>query len=392
MSDDAAVVTTGHTACYPTIRSLSRRGVHTVVATADTGAPELRSRFCDEHAPLPPHDDDLLAYRDALLELAARPDVRTILPTREVDVYVLSRYRDAFAEHVGVPVPERDLLETVHDRLALAEAAAAAGVPVPETRLLTEIGDWRPPRIVKSRYNLLTGAYVDRLDDHEAREVKTVTHLDPGEAPAVAALCEAAGHVPIAQPYVRSEAEYMVAALYDHGEPLATFQHRQIRGNSYVGGGGVFRRSVYLPRLETVSRRLLDHLDWHGLACIEYMRDAETGEFVLTEINPRLWQSLPATVRAGADFPHYYWLQATGRTDDIAAEYERGAACHLLKGELGYLRSIGRDDSPHVPRPSLLREALAVAGSCASDPQFDYLRLDDPGPFARIIRDAVTDR
>jgi hypothetical protein len=181
----------------------------------------------------------------------------------------------------------------------------------------------------------------------------------------------------------------MVAALYDHGEPLVTFQHRQIRGNSYVGGGGVFRRSVYVPRLETVARKLLDHLDWHGLACIEYMRDAETGEFVLTEINPRMWQSLPATVRAGADFPYDYWLLASGRPEAIDPSYEVGSASHLLKGELGYLRSIGRDDSPLVARPSLLREALSVAGTCLTDPQFDHLRLDDPGPFARTVGEAL---
>jgi len=50
-------------------------------------------------------------------------------------------------------------------------------------------------------------------------------------------------------------------------------------------------------------RDLLDWLDWHGLACIEYIGDADTGEFVLVEINPRMWQSLAGAVAAGADFP-----------------------------------------------------------------------------------------
>jgi predicted ATP-grasp superfamily ATP-dependent carboligase len=389
---DAVLVTDGHSGCYPTIRSLGRRGIHSIVASADEHAPECSSRFCDESVVVPPHDGDLLAYRDALLEIAARPAVRTVVPTREVDVYLLSHYQEQFAAHVTAPVPTPAQLETVHDRLALAAAAEAAGVPVPETDALTDVDDWDRERIVKSRYNLLTERYVDDLGPRETAEVKSVKHLGASEQPDVAGLRESFRHVPITQEYVRSDAEFMVGALYDHGEPLATFQHRQIRGNSYVGGGGVFRRSVYIPRLETVARKLLNHLDWHGLACIEYMRDAETGQFVLTEINPRLWQSLPATVRAGADFPWYYWLLATGRADEIDPTYEVGSASHLLKGELGYLRSIRRDDSPNVTKPSLAREAAAVAASCVTDPQFDTLRADDPAPFVRTIGGALKGR
>lgn len=388
----AVLVTDGHSGCYPTIRSLGRRGIRTIVASTEERAPECSSRFCDESVVVPPHDGDLLAYRDALLEIAARPAVRTVVPTREVDVYLLSHYQEQFAAHVTAPVPAPAQLETVHDRLALAAAAEAAGVPVPETDALTDVDDWSHERIVKSRYNLLTERYVDGLDTQETTEVKEVTHLGAGERPDVDGLRESFRHVPIAQEYVRSDAEFMIGALYDHGEPLATFQHRQIRGNSYIGGGGVFRRSVYIPRLETVARKLLDRLDWHGLACIEYMRDAETGQFVLTEINPRMWQSLPATVRAGADFPWYYWLLATGRDDEIDPTYEIGSASHLLKGELGYLRSIRRDDSPNVPRPSLATEAIAVATSCLTDPQFDTLRVDDPAPFVRTIGDAFKGR
>jgi predicted ATP-grasp superfamily ATP-dependent carboligase len=120
-------------------------------------------------------------------------------------------------------------------------------------------------------------------------------------------------HDPIVQAFVPKDGEYIVGALCEHGDVVASFQHRQIRGNAYTGGGGVYRRSMYDPALERVARDLLAELEFHGLACIEYMRHADTGEYVLTEVNPRVWQSLPSTVHAGADFPWYYWLAATGR-------------------------------------------------------------------------------
>jgi len=171
-------------------------------------------------------------------------------------------------------------------------------------------------------------------------------HLLAGETPDNAALVDEMDHEPIVQESIPSTAEYMIGGLYDHGEPLATFQHRQIRGDTYAGGGGVYRESVAIPELDSVARTLLDELDWHGLACIEYMRHEETGEFVLTEINPRTWQSLTSTVRVGADFPLYYWRATMGERDRIDCDYEVGVGTHSLHGELEHLLSIFRNDSP----------------------------------------------
>ncbi|MFC4450889.1 carboxylate--amine ligase [Halorussus aquaticus] len=366
---------------YPCLRSLGRRGVHTVAASEHDHVPVFASRFCDETAALPSPEDDLLAYKDALLDLAAREDLETVIPVREYDAYLLSKYRDEFTDHVSLEVPDIDTLARVHDRVELAAAAEAAGVPVPETRAFDEVEDWSGERILKSRYNLLADEYVETHAPSEAEEVNNVTHVRPGEDPDREQLLAEMNHAPIVQEFVPSSDEYMFAGLYDRGEPVATFQHRQIRGNSYTGGGGVYRESTYDPELERVARDLLGELDWHGLACIEYMEHAETGEYYLTEINPRMWQSLPSTVQAGADFPYYYWLQSQGRREEIDPDFELGVGSHLLYGELGYVASVLRDDSPFVERPGLGETAWEIGESVVRQPKFDFLRLDDPRPF-----------
>ncbi len=386
----AAVIPTGHEASsYVCVRSLKRRGIDAVVASEKSGVPAAASRYCDESVDLPSPKADLLAYRDALLALAERPDVETVVPIRPEDGYLLSKYREEFESHVSLPVPSFDALRTVHDRLRLAEAAEAAGVPVPDTRRLADVDDWSDEHIVKSRYNLVADEYVDGYGPRESDVVKDIEHLHPGVEPDAAALRDAFHHDPVVQEFIPKDGEYMFAGLYDHGEPLATFQHKQIRGNSYTGGGGVYRKSTDIPELDAVADDLLSHLDWHGLACIEYMRDERTGEFVLTEINPRMWQSLPSTVRAGVDFPYYYWLQATDRTDEIDPDYDVGVGSHLLHGELGYLASIRNEESPLVTPPSLAGAAWEVAASIVTEPYFDYLSLDDPGPFLRGVLNKV---
>ncbi|MFW5964939.1 MAG: carboxylate--amine ligase [Natronomonas sp.] len=371
---------------YTCVRSLARQDVGTIIGSEHDDVPAAASRFCDEFVRLPSPKEDLIAYRDALVGVAARPEVRTIAPIRPQDPYVFAKYADHFEPYVSLVTPPMETLRTVHDRVRLIEAAEAAGVPAPETRLLSDVETWDDELIIKSRYNLLVDEYLPEWAPRDVATVKTVRHVRPDETPDPDAIEAEMKHEPIVQEYVRSSGEYVFGALYDHGEAVSTFQHRQVRGDSYTGGGGVYRESIADPELEAVGTTLLDHLDYHGLACIEYMRDADTGEYVLTEINPRLWQSLPCAVEAGADFPYHYWLLASGRGEEIEPGYEVGVGSHLLYGELGYLLSIVTDDSPFVERPSFVGTVAEIAMSCYRMPNFDVLKFDDPRPFLRGVR------
>ncbi|ELZ98031.1 ATP-grasp protein-like protein [Haloferax mucosum ATCC BAA-1512] len=377
---------------YTCMRSLGERGIHTILASEHDGTPAASSRFCDELVRIPGPPDGLVAYKDALLGIAARPDVKTIVPTRPEDGYVFSKYKDEFEQYVTLVVPEFDTIRRVHDRILLYEAAQEAGVPMPRTRLFSDVEVLDKPAIVKPRYNVIAREYVAEYDPNDYDIIKSVRHLRPGDTPDPDEIYAEMNHDPIVQDYVPGDGKYMFAALYDHGEAVETFQHLQIRGNSYTGGGGVYRKSVYIPELESVARALLDHLDWHGLACIEYLKDAETGEFKPIEINPRMWQSLPSTVYAGADFPYDYWLLATGQKRQIEPGYELGVGTHYLWGELGYITSVRTDESPLVERPSLPKTVWEVLSSIYDEPRFDLAHLDDPIPFAKYVWHALFGR
>lgn len=365
------------------LRSLKSAGLHTIAASVGESGVTSSSTCCDEVIAVPDPREKPLEYKDSLVTIASRVDVRTIVPIFEEDIYLFARYHDEFERYVSLVVPPLDILEQVHDRLQLAKAATEAGVPVPETRLLRDGTGYSEGAVVKSRYNLLTDAYLDLRHPGEITTINTIEHVAPEADPAVDALYEAMDHVPIIQEFIPGEDEYMVATLCDHGDPVALFQHRQVRGTKYVGSGGAYRESVSIPELEEVATTLLDHLDWHGLACLEYVEDENTGEFKLIEINPRMWQSLASTVRMGADFPLYYWYHANGSPDEIDPEYDVGIGCHWLKGELRHVLSLFRENSPLVERPSLLATVGAIVWSCTANPRFDYLRLDDPGPFVQ---------
>jgi len=370
------------------VRSLGKRGIHTVVVSEDEDAAAFRSRYAGETVVVPDPHEDLVAYKDALLSLAMRPDVLTILPVREEDVYVLAQYREAFEPHVETLWPTAEGLRRAQDRVELFDAAERAGVAVPDTRLLDEVDDWDREWVVKGRYTLLADAYVDDLSPGRSRDPPSTQYLN-GDRPDVETIRSQNGHTPIVQEFLPTTDEYAFFALYDEGEPVRTFQHRQVRAYNYAGGPSAFRESVSIPELGAAGRALLDELEWHGLAMVEFLRDDDTGEFELMEINPRLWSSLPFSVRAGADFPHDYWLLARGERERIVDDYEVGTAGHLIRGELSYLHSVLFDDEELVERPVRSEAFSAVAASLREYPRFDYLRLDDPRPFVRDALNAI---
>lgn len=366
------------------LRSLGRREIPAIVVSEHPEAPAFSSRYAAETVEVPSPRENLLGYRDALLSLARREDVRTVVPMREEDAYVLAKYRDEFADHVEPLWPSLEALRTVHDRVRLVEAAAEAGVAVPETRPLDEVEDWDRERIVKSRYSILADEYDASLSSAEVREPTSTRYLEPGVEPDTGAIRAEMEHVPIVQEYVPGT-EYAFWALYDRGEPVATCHKRQLRAWEYAGGTSIARETVRDPEIERVGRELLGALDWHGLAAVQFVRSDRTGEYHLLEVNPRTWISLSCAVQAGADFPYYFWRTAGGDPPDLPTDYEEGVATHLLRGEVSYLASVLRDDFPMVERPDFGTALWEVSSSLLDQPHLDYLSRDDPRPFARSL-------
>ena len=357
------------------------------MASESPTSPGFSSRYCDEAVSLPSPAADLRRYKDALVTLAGRPDVRTIVPVREEDAYVLSRYRSEFVDDVGVLWPSMDQLSRVHDRLELYRIAEEAGVSFPQTRLLSDVADWDREMIVKARFALLADEYVQQPETGPVSMGKT-RYLEPGVRLDVEEVRREMGHTPIAQEYIDG-AEYCFRGLYDHGDPIVTTQKRLVRGMKYPRGPSVCHEAVDLPALEEAGRALLDRLDWHGLASVGFIRDS-SGDFNLLEVNPRMWASLPMDVRAGVDYPFHYWKLSRGEPIDADPAYRPGARTHFLRGELLHLHSVLTEEYPLVEAPSLAETVTGTLSSLLSEPHFDYFDVDDPGPFVRDVLNLVS--
>ncbi|WP_144920659.1 carboxylate--amine ligase [Halorubrum salsamenti] len=371
----AVVPAIGTQSSVVAVRSLARAGVAPVLASDGQRSPALSSKHRAEAVDVPDPTESMRGYADALVDLAARDDVTTVLPLREADAYALASRREELSTHLDPVWPDFDTLRSAQDRRALFSIAEGLDIPVPRTRPLTDWPDDDGPLVVKPRYTIVVDE--DGGGSHEP----DVRLLDAGERPPVQSVVDEMGHVPVTQEFVPSDGEYGFFALMDRGEPVATFQHRRIRSFTYSGGASVYREAVDGAELREHGTALLSALDWHGPAMVEFRRDARDGSFRLMEINPRFWGSLALPVHAGVDFPRHYAALAAGqRPEGGLPEYRVGVGSHLLSGEFAYLYNVLRADG-HGDPPPIGREVAALATSLYRNPNFDLLSLDDPLPF-----------
>lgn len=354
-------------------RQLGRSGVPVIGISSHRDHPLLHSRFCSERQVVPDPQRDLRGYLRSIRAIAERPDVLTMLPMSEVDIFVLTTYHHLFESHLSLPLIPPETFSPVSDKYQLVATASDVDIPTPETDLLSEKSSWDSPAIVKSRYSILrTG---NRL------YYPGVRFLSVGVPPEEGEIRKEMKHDPIVQEFIPPDGEFGFFAIYADGDLRASFQHQRIRSTKYAGGASVFRKAIHEPRLETLGTRLLDQLDWTGPAMVEFRRDRRTGSYVLMEINPRFWGSLPLAIHAGVPFPLLYvQLAKSGDCDEIG-DYNSGASSQFLRGELQHLLSLATEEYPaYIEKPGTVKSILGILRTVPRG-SFDMLELSDPAPF-----------
>lgn len=116
--------------------------------------------------------------------------------------------------------------------------------------------------------------------------------------------------------------EYLIQSYYPHreeytvdcyisrkGEILCISPRRRLE----VVGGEVSRTvTVDSPEIQSASREAIARLGLRGAVTLQYLRDIETGQLMLMEINPRLGGGVVCSIHAGADIPAMILEEAVG--------------------------------------------------------------------------------
>jgi predicted ATP-grasp superfamily ATP-dependent carboligase len=277
------------------------------------------------------------------------------LPTGEDTVVVAKYINDLEKPGVKIPIAAYSTLRRLHKKDEVATLAASLGIPIPKTIVPRSVGD-----VEAFGRDVGFPVVLKRISSSSARGVSYLQRDDLAAMPAGSTF-----EGMIAQEYV-SGTGYGVSMLFNRGAIRAKFSHKRLQELPSTGGPSVLRVGVVCPVLEEYAQRLLEHVNFHGVAMVEFKRNEATGQSWLIEVNPRFWGSLALAIQSGVDFPHLLYRMASDGDVDPLLTYRSGVVMRWLLGSVG--RSFTRSErSPSVPNG----ERLTSAG-------YDDFHWDDP--------------
>src|ERR1700756_1277311 len=287
------------------LQCLGPPGHRVHVGVRRLGAPAERSRWC-HRVHLQPAAEPVEAGVDWLVELDARFGFALVVPTTEASLRWLRALPQDHPVRRKAVLPSNAALDAALDKSQTARLARELGLPVPATREMAQCvrdaalpddvlrgpATWpvvlKPVRSKVVRGGRLASLAVAVVRDEAARALTLASWLP--DTPV------------LEQAWVPGRG-ISVEVLYDNGRMAWHFVHERLHEWPLTGGASTLRRAGGAePELVEMTRRLLDRLQWHGVAMVEWRRDAQ-GAVHLMEINPRLWGSLPLTIAAGVDMP-----------------------------------------------------------------------------------------
>lgn len=320
---------------------------------------------------------DPRGYAVEVGQLAARHGVRVVLPVTDASVEALLAGREHLPRTAALPFPGWETWRKAADKDAILEYARNAGLAVPDTIVLAHVAAELPgadffPAVLKPHRSVIGGRHFG------VQFVDTLEHCRAW-LPNLAGVAFPV----LLQRRVRGPGEGLFVLRWN-GRVVAEFAHRRLREKPPEGGVSVYRESIALdPELAAAGRRLLEALDWQGVAMIECKRDASSGRSVLMEINGRLWGSLQLAIDAGVDFPRLLVSCALGRglgggRIPAVTQYRVGVRSRWFWGDVDNLYLQLRNGGGAQGKLAALRDFFAVGFRRTRE---EIWRWRDPAPF-----------
>lgn len=326
---------------------------------------------------------DPVGYAAEVGALAQRLDVRVLLPVTDASVEPLLAGRRQIPPRVALPFPQLTTYRQASDKLEMLDRARRAGLDVPETLVLADEGALIPgaaffPAVLKPHRSVV--ASVPGGNGAGRRQLAVRFVDNPHDCRAVLRALPSTAFPVLLQRRVRGPGEGLFVLRWN-GRVVAEFAHRRLREKPPAGGVSVYRESIALdPALVAAGRRLLEALEWQGVAMIECKRERATGRPVFMEMNGRLWGSLQLAIDAGVDFPALLVACALGGDEDVPAvtQYQVGVRCRWFWGHVDHLYLRLRNGGGAAGKLTALRDFFRVEFGGSRE---EVWRWRDPAPF-----------
>ncbi len=232
-------------------------------------------------------NDENVAF---IKKLVRKESISSFIPVGANSVEFAVRNYLALSPFVALNVPSPSQLTTVFDKIRIAELASELGILIPTTysyeawaaaegvlehnfclKKKNELGERIPTTYFNSRTDAMI--FVENLPLNLRKDL-------------------------MVQETISGSGEGFFA-YYENGEILDGYTHRRIRETPISGGSSTCAESTNAKDTFLLGKLLLDSLNWHGPAMVEFKRDNSSGNLFLIELNPKFWGSLELGLSIG---------------------------------------------------------------------------------------------
>jgi Carbamoyl-phosphate synthase L chain, ATP binding domain len=276
------------------IFTLGRSGFQTIGLCYKVNFPAKRSKYLKKAVLSPELGVSFVVYLEFLMNLPFRG---VIIPSTDLSVMFLSRYQNELKE-AGflLSVPELNVLEEVFDKASCNIICGEIGIPAAKTFLvasaedvLLRIKDISWPVIVKPT-RLAGGGYIRAESEAELvaaykTQEKIINHPSTKSHQSQIVI----------QQWIESTMtdNWSCDVFYDKNGKIQDYVTAQRLRTSLNSNGTPTSRFLAGELINNEillanTRKILEYKNWVGFAHVEFIYSKSTGEYILTEVNPRL--------------------------------------------------------------------------------------------------------
>jgi protein-tyrosine-phosphatase/predicted ATP-grasp superfamily ATP-dependent carboligase len=361
-------------------RALSRRACVVDVAS-HTSRP--LSSYSNAVSACHQYPDPLISPEAFVAWLIEHVDSRhydLVIPVTERTLIALSARR-ALVHGINVAMPTSHSLDVVLDKSKTMALADTVGVPRPMGMSISSLNELAELQGTLSYPLVLKPARSIGSAEGGATQLQVSYAFSAAE---LASGCAAALRFgPVLLQELFPGVGVGIELIARRGKIAYAFQHLRLHEVPLTGGGSSLRKSEPLaPELLAASERLIEALQWNGVAMVEFKLDLETRRFCLMEINGRFWGSLPLAIAAGADFPSMLLDLELNDAIRPCAPYRNDVYCRLLSRDLQWYEAVLRSeaDTRIISIPGTWEVFRGLADFLRVRHYFDVQSLRDPMP------------
>ena len=372
METQGAIITGGDFQGLGVVRSLGRKRIPVYIIDHELSI----ARFSRYHkkfsfAPHPKREEEYLSF---LIDYAKRQnlDKWVLFPNNDLTVRLLSKHKKRLEEYYLIPTPDWEVIKYVYNKRNTCQLAESLGIPTPKTYFPKEVYDLEKldlsfPVIIKPATRddffekFRKKAFLIQNRQHLIETYKKVCDvIDSSDV--------------LVQEFIPAGPKhlYSFCPFFKDGRIVARIIARRSRQHPMdFGQATTFAEAVHMPELEVIGVKLLNKINYYGLAEVEFMYDTRDMQFKFLEINARVWGWHTLAIGAGIDLPYLLFRDMIGQPIQIPSSRKDAKWIRLITDiPIAIIEMMGG-------RMSLKDYELSLKGK----KEFAVFSLDDPLPF-----------